>query len=66
MTAVDSTGSLVPFYYATDADGTDEAPCADIGKGWGHYEKAGATVIYVKAFSGTPTAVLDPASWDKY
>ena len=62
VTVVES-GVLVPFYYATDASGTDEAPAPDMGKGWPHYAPTGATVIYLKAMSGTPTAVLDPGSW---
>lgn len=62
VTVVDD-GELVPFFYATDASGTDAAPAPDVGKGWPHYAAPGETVIYLKAATGTPTAVLDPGSW---
>lgn len=60
LVTVVEDGLLVPFYYATDAAGTDEAPSPDVGRGWPHYASMGTTVIFLKAVSGTPTAVLDP------
>jgi len=64
--AVDESGDMAPFYYATDETGTDEVIAPTIGLAWPHYEKQGGTVLYAKSISGTPDLVLNPAVFVKF
>ncbi len=61
--AVNSSGEILPFYFATDSAGSDGALCPSIGMGWPEYYNARETVMYAKAYGEASTLVLRPGKF---